>query len=171
MTTLPQSFPNLKKLTLDANSTHWAAGDMVQVAAGLEAMSGFGQLQELVVFAGHHKFHTPVWQALGKLSQLTSLHVRCDFAGDTGLFSNDVLCLTGCTTLRRLFISPKRGKAISILSQVWPQADPSGSAYAVCLIGMVVVWQSINKIWPWPFGVMPYLVASRLQTDLESFVT
>lgn len=82
----------------------WEAGEVDLVAQGLEAMSGWSQLRSQRLEARGQQFTTPVWKALGTLSQLTSLHVHCMPERRIGVSHSDAMHLEGCRGLRSLGI-------------------------------------------------------------------
>lgn len=128
-----KSCPNLQKVRLDFPVQ--AAGlDMGQVAAGLEAMSGFGQLQGLELDASALQFPTLVWQALGSLSQLTRLSVWCTSEGAIELCNDVKLSLTSCTSLQSLRIYTGWGMDIFLDSQVRLSHT---TALCICLVEIV----------------------------------
>lgn len=93
--------PNLQSLTLtDAMQHINADGQAATVADSLRlaAMSAWRGLQQLGLLNPWPQLPAPVWQVLGTLSQLTSLHIEILEVPAR----QDVLHLTGCTALQEL---------------------------------------------------------------------
>jgi hypothetical protein len=136
MASVSQSCPNLQKVCLDFSIRSAEAElDIGQVAAGWEAMSGFGRLQELELggqgYIASMHFPSSVWQALGSLSQLTSFAVWCMSEGPVAACSDDVMCLTRCTALRSLRLATLGGFDITIHSKVRMLANYSAQKVEV----------------------------------------
>jgi hypothetical protein len=117
--------PNLRSLMLGSSrasyKTRWEAGEAATVADSLSALSTLGSLHLLRLNQVWPRMPAPLWQALGTLSQRTTLEVYRPYgASETPMnfVANDVLHLTGCKALRSLSFQGKHGTVLRVQSKV-----------------------------------------------------